>query len=194
MDKADHRRFIALLFFCNGSKPVNMRNLRKGLTFAESVDKRGERLVSIGAYCLMPNHFHILIKESAPGGVSLFMQKVLTAYTMYFNTKYQRKGRLFESSFKSQHADFDQYLKYLFAYIHLNPLKLLNARWKEEGLFNKHSALSSLRGYDFSSLPDYLSNGRDEEHILNRESFPEYFVETKDAIRDIQDWMNYTEV
>ncbi|KKT80846.1 MAG: Transposase, partial [Parcubacteria group bacterium GW2011_GWF2_44_8b] len=67
-------------------------------------------MVDIGAYCLMPNHFHLLVRERNEKGISLFMQKLITAYTMYFNDKYRRKGRLFESSYKSIHAADDRYL------------------------------------------------------------------------------------
>lgn len=59
---------------------------------------------------------------------------------MYFNDKYGRKGRLFESSYKSIHAVDDRYLKYLFAYIHLNPVKLINPKWKENGIKNLEEA------------------------------------------------------
>ena len=55
-----------------------------------------ENLVEIGCYCLMPNHFHLLIREKEENGISLFMKKLLTGYSMYFNIKYQRTGKLFE--------------------------------------------------------------------------------------------------
>ncbi len=74
---------------------------------------RGNQLVSIGAYCLMSNHLHLLLREEEESGISLFMQKVSTAYTMYFNRKYKRTGSLFAGRFKAQHAGNDNYLKYL---------------------------------------------------------------------------------
>ena len=180
IDHNDHVRFLRLLFFCNSSKSVNLRKIRKGLTFADCVDKRGE-----------PNHFHILIKEKDDGNVSVFMQKILTAYTMYFNLKYKRKGCLFESSFKSVHADYDQYLKYLFAYVHLNPLKLIEPKWRERGLHKQDSVMRSLEGYGFSSFSDYLGKNRDESHILSKEEFPEYFQTPKDFHSYIRDWIDY---
>lgn len=190
LDEADHKRFVKTLFFCNGTKPFNDRNSRKGLTFAEAVDKRGERLVDIGAYCLMPNHFHLLIRENQEGGISTFMQKVLTAYTMYFNVKYERKGRLFESSFKSTHAGYDQYLKYLFSYVHLNPMKLLDRNWRDKSLHYDGLSMKHLSSYPFSSFLDYLGEKRDENHLLNRETFPEYFPTPEAFTREIQDWLS----
>ena len=61
------------------------------------------------------------------------MGKLGTGYSMYFNRKYKRTGALFVGAFKSQHANSDEYLKYLYAYIHLNPVKLIDSTWKEEG-------------------------------------------------------------
>ena len=58
------------------------------------------------------------------------MQKLLTAYTMYFNKKNERTGPLFSGMFKATHANEDEYLKYLFSYIHLNPIKLIEPLWK----------------------------------------------------------------
>ena len=85
---------------------------------------RKETLVDIGAYCLMPNHFHLLIRETAEGNISRFMLKLQTGYPMYFNKKYQRTGALFEGKFKAKHITNDNHLKYLFAYLHLNPVKI----------------------------------------------------------------------
>jgi len=139
------------------------------------IDKK-DSLVDIGAYCLMPNHFHILLKEKTENGISKFMKKLSTGYSMYFNKRYERTGRLFEGTFKSVHADSDEYLKYLFAYIHLNPIKLINPVWKEEGIRNSVEAKLFLSGYSFSSYLDYTmkarNNGkRPESKILNRKRF-----------------------
>ena len=88
----------------------------------------------------MPNHFHILVKEKIENGISKFMGKLTTGYSMYFNKRYDRTGSLFQGVFKSVHADSDEYLKYLFAYIHLNPIKLINPEWKENGIKDKNRA------------------------------------------------------
>lgn len=189
LDSADHDRFIKLLFHCNGTESVNIRAIRKGLTFVDFLDERGENLVDIGAYCLMPNHFHLLLKQRQDLGVSKFMQKVLTAYTMYFNTRYERSGRLFSSSFKSKHANEDRYLKYLFAYIHLNPLKILNSDWRKLRLYDQERLVNSLSGYDYSSFPDYVEVKRSENLILNREGFPEYFPTSLEFIPFIREWI-----
>ena len=124
-DSEDYDRFVALLYVCNGSNRFHFHNNngRDGFNELLSFD-RGEFFVAIGAYVLMPNHFHLLLTALSENGASIFMQKLSTAYVMYFNRKYKRVGSLFEGKFRSTHVDNDVYLKYLFSYIHLNPLKI----------------------------------------------------------------------
>lgn len=199
LDKADYRRFIRLLFFCNSSMMVNMRDVGrqiiKGATFADFLMMRGETLADIGAFCLMPNHFHLLLHEKTEGGITLFLKKLCTAYSMYFNAKYGRTGRLFERVFLAEHADHDQYLKYLFSYIHLNPVKLIDSKWKENGLKNIDSTRYFVEEYEFSSYRNYLGEPESEE-ILNMPAFPEYFMIHRlgnDMRTEMEDWLNYQE-
>lgn len=111
-------------------------------------------LVEIIAYCLMPNHFHLLIREIEEDGMSTFMHKLVTAYTMRFNKKYNRSGGLFTRAFRSKHIPDDRYLRHVFSYIHLNPTDLIaeNMRDKDVLLSNEDLAVR----YDFSSLADYM--------------------------------------
>lgn len=76
--------------------------------------------------------------------ITVFMHRVLTAYSKYFNAKHQRTGALFESKFKSVHISKDNQAKYLFSYIHLNPIKLIDAKWKERGIKNKKNVINFL--------------------------------------------------
>src|SRR5674476_643636 len=127
LESNDYNRFVLILHLCNNKNPVDISNLiREGLSFTELMNiEVEERLVDIGTYCLMPNHFHLLLREQQENGISLFMKKLLTAYSMYFNKKHNRTGGLFEGPFLARHADTDEYLKYLFSYIHLNPIKII---------------------------------------------------------------------
>lgn len=110
----DYSRFLASLFLCNSQKPADLK--LQGSTLYELLQNdRGETLVDICAYCLMPNHFHLLLYEKNEGGISKFMQKLQTAYTMYFNKKNERSGALFQGTYKLSLADTDNYLKYLIA-------------------------------------------------------------------------------
>lgn len=189
-DLSDYSRFTELLYLSNSEFAINIRNIRKTESSIYNFE-RGPQLVYIGAYCLMPNHFHILLTPATEGGVQLFMQKLLTGYSMYFNKRLERRGTLFESRFKSEWADSDEYLKYLFSYIHLNPLKLIQPDWKEVGLEYVCNGLEYLDEYAFSSYYDYAKGERSESVILDKEKFPEYFPGVESFLTEINDWMNF---
>jgi putative transposase len=186
-DNTDYQRFIKLLYISNSVARVNVRDiLRKNKE--PYAYKRGAPLVSIGAYCLMPNHFHLLLTPTIEGGVSTFMHRLCTGYSMYFNRRYNRTGTLLEGPFKSSWVDNDTYLKYLYAYIHLNPLHL----WKREGIdeeITNEETLDFLKSYAYSSLPDYLKVSRSENIIVNPEPFPEYFETVSDQVSELKEWL-----
>lgn len=143
----------------------------------------------------MPNHFHILLREHSENGISLFMRKLLTAYAMYFNNKYERKGTLFEGPFRSRHVARDEYLKYLYAYIHLNPIGIIDSGWKKKHLRDSNAAKQYIATYPFSSYLDYHNSDkpRRQEVILNKLAFPEYFEKRSDFSAYLADWMNGTD-
>lgn len=96
--------------------------------------------VKIVCYCLMSNHFHFLLKQSKSDHIFRFMLKLSTSYSKYFNIKYQEVGSLFQGRFKAKIVDYDEYLIYLTAYIHLNPAgrtigELLNYPWSSLPVF-----------------------------------------------------------
>lgn len=163
-DNADYERFLLLLFLCNDEKPVKLQNVGKESPVRTFQKTNQERLVDICAYCLMPNHFHLLVYEKQQGGLSLFMQKLLTAYTMYFNKRYERTGALFQGTYKTSHVDKDSYLSTVFQYIHVNPAKL---KVFEDAPEDERSAIVFLKKYRYSSLPDYSGTNRPERAILS---------------------------
>lgn len=195
-DDSDYSRFMQLLYLSNGTKSFKVRELGKQDPY--EVDMGGA-VVAVGSYCLMPNHFHILLKPLVEGGVSTYMKKLSTGYSMYFNKKYDRTGSLFEGKFKSQYVSDDRYLKYLFSYIHLNPVKLFQSSWREEGILNYQAALKYLEKYKYSSYLDQIPTGlscgkrRIESAILNREPFPDYSEELKGGVPDLLEWLKYEE-
>ena len=180
LDKEDYFHFLKLLYICNSKKSIKLRNIEK-------IFDRGETIVDIGAYCLMPNHFHLLCREKTESGISIFIKKLLTAYAMYFNKKYERNGVLFQGRFKSEHANTDNYLKYLYAYIHLNPAKLKEPKWKELKNYNSKQLLNFIKEYPYSSLYEYLNN---KIKIINPAPFPNYFPKIKDHINDLFEWLS----
>ena len=171
----DRTRFIKLLFLANNTNQFIFRDIEH--LPLSNID-RGDGMIAIGAYCLMPNHFHILIKQTLKNGLSLFMQTLTTGYSMYFNRKHDRVGPLFQSRFKAEHVNEDSYLKYLFAYIHLNPIKLIEPKWREEGINDTNKTKKFLTDYKYSSYQDYIGKTREESLILSRNEFPEYFSST----------------
>lgn len=191
LSKKDYERFIALLYGTNTNKSFNFFNFKKGGgIFSKEIR---DPLVSIGAYCLMPNHFHILITPLSEEGLSKFMQKLSTAYSMYFNEMYKRTGGLFEGKFKSIHVENDRQLKYLFSYIHLNPVKLIDSKWEENGIKNLKKVFEYLDTYLYSSFLDYNGQNRREKAILKLTDFPNYFPSKNSFKAEIIDWLKYKE-
>lgn len=180
----DYKRFVMLLYVANSINPIRLDNLLNvaGLKYADVFRyARGEKLVSIGAWCLMTNHFHLLLKEQVTGGISSFMKKLGTAYSMYFNIRHDRSGALFEHPFKSRLVNEDSHLKHLFGYIHLNPLDIEFSGWKDSLTKpSSHAWKSFLAEYPYSSYADIHELGRSERSILDLKEFPEYFQERKD--------------
>ncbi len=196
LDTKDYRRFLALLYVCNSTRAVDMTaHFQEGKSFMELfITERNDILVDIGPYCIMPNHFHILVREKVEGGLTKFMSKLATSYSMYFNKKNKRSGVLFEGKFKAKHANTDEYLKYLFAYIHLNPVKIIDPEWKKNGIADRDGAKKYLAEYTYSSYLDYMGTNRIEGKILNRDAFPEYFGEFKEFSQFIEEWLSFKEL
>lgn len=205
LNKRDYDRFVKLLYLANSDESFVFSEVfgKKGQKGLDEV-KKGKEIVSIGAWCLMPNHFHILIKENHEvgpcassknerSGISLFMQKLLTGYSMYFNTKCHRKGTLFEGKFRARHLDYDQDLKYQFTYTHLNPIGIIDSGWKEKYIEDKKKAKDFLDSYEYSSYLDYSGVDRPEGKILNRSAFPEYFETVVDFQEMVDEWINFEE-
>lgn len=182
----DYRRFLILLYLANSTLDTRIRNVLRITNYSDVFKlDRGEDLVSIGAYCLMPNHFHILTSPLVENGISQFMLKLQTGYSMYFNTKNERSGSLFQGPFRSSHVDNDRYLQYLYSYIHLNPAKLLDARWKEK-VRPKDDLMKFVESYPYSSYSAYLN---DSHTITQPNKFPDYFSSGAEVKSHISDWL-----
>jgi REP element-mobilizing transposase RayT len=100
--------------------------------------------ISIICYCLMPNHFHLLLKQNTNKSISSFIHRLTVSYSMYFNKRYDRVGHLFQGRFKAKCITKDEYLLHLSRYIHLNPLEIINS-------------IEKLEEYPWSSYGEYLN-------------------------------------
>ncbi len=199
LDDEDYERFVKLLYLCNSEHSINFREdiVKKHIDAFDF--ERGKTIVHIGSWVLMPNHFHIYISsprqglglddELAMASITKFMLKLSTSYSMYFNRKYKRTGKLFEDKFKSVHISDEIQAKYLFSYIHLNPIKLILPKWKEEGIKDQEQAISFLDSYKWSSYHEYSGIIRPESKIISRENFLNYFPDTKSFKKEIFEWM-----
>ena len=108
------------------------------------MEREANKLVEILCFCLMPNHFHFLLKQLKDNGISIFISKFANSYAKYFNTKHERVGPLFQGRFKAVHIENDEQLVHVSRYIHLNPV--VSSLIEE----------AALKDYVWSSYPEYL--------------------------------------
>lgn len=183
----DYDRFLVLLHLCNSTESVHMSVLkrRKKNIFDLFTVDRGEQIVAIHAYILMPNHFHLLIQaKRGDASIGIFMQKFTTAYTMYFNKLNGRVGGLFQGTYKSIHVDSDQYLQYLFAYLHSNSFPLFK-------IDKPRSDMNKVLNYRYSSILDYRGVIRPENAIVDRSFFQEYCKNDETIKEYLKLWLTY---
>jgi REP element-mobilizing transposase RayT len=165
----DYERFQSLLYVCNGTRKSAISDHRDtslhGILANERIN-RGSPLVEVGAYALMPNHMHILLRQRRENGIAIFMQRLFTGYTMYFNIKNKRTGALFGGAFRSKHIPDDEYFKLAMAYVLLNPAELYERDWKK-GIANRGSLEKKLLAYPYTSVPDFFLQERPERKIVS---------------------------
>ncbi len=142
---------------------------------------QNKKLVEIFCYCLMPNHFHLLVRQERDKGIAKFLSNLQNSYTRYFNVKHSRDGSLFLDQFKAVRIETDEQLLHVSRYIHLNP---------HTGFVVK--TLDELENYPWSSFPDYLQNNDqvvDTEFILglfkNAKQYKEYVFDQADYQREL---------
>jgi len=149
------------IFLDNQDKKVFLNRVKK---------YKEECGIIIFGFCLMPNHFHFLLRQETGISVSDFIHKTLISYSMYFNKKYATVGRLFQGPFKAKQVIDDEYLLQLSRYIHLNPLEISKA----------HNKTWSLADYPWSSYPDYL--GRANSGLCNKDFILSYFSKNNPSL------------
>lgn len=152
LDDGDRARFVSDLYELNNQKVVPHPNLR---------ERRGSDracLVRIHAWCLMDNHYHLLISpvDDDPIHISRFAQKLGMGYAKYFNEKYSRSGVLWQGVFRKIRLESDAHFNYIPYYIHLNPLDFMMPEWREGNVKKISDALKYLHEYRWSSYLDYV--------------------------------------
>jgi len=175
----DYLRFVRSLYNFNDSNPVLLKDKIRERISGKPEARPREELVEINCFCLMPNHYHLILRQVVDKGVTEFVRKLNTGYTMYFNKKNQRTGVLFQGKFKARLVDSTEYLLQLSRYIHLNPLSLAPSGYFKNGkVANWEEAQAFLKKYRWSSYLDYLGI-KNFPKITHREFLQDYFAEKK---------------
>lgn len=146
-----------------------------------------EKLVEIIAYCLMPTHIHLVLKQLKKDGISLYLKNILNSYTRYFNTKHNRLGPLWESRFKSALIKNDNQLLHLTRYIHLNPVTAYLVEKPEEWLFSSY--LEYIEKDDKSAITSYdnlidIDQTRYKNFVEDQVSYQRYLAKIKKLMLD----------
>ena len=180
-DSQDFVRFVHYLYECNNGAPIKntFRVLSKDAGQMCDIGCRTlkrERIVDVHAWCLMKNHFHLILSPRIDGGISKFMQKVMIGYVKYFNEKYKRSGTLFQGKTKKIPIESESHFYHILHYVHLNPLDYLDGAtdWREREIDDVDGALAHLKMYKWSSYLDY-SGVKNFPSVISREFFGEVF-------------------
>ena len=136
LTKIERKNFISE---CRSSKSAPSAGAALGADF--EILSKLPKLVDIICYCLIPNHYHFMLKQIADNGISKFMHKLADSYGLYFNKKHNRSGSLFQGPFKEIHIKKDSYLLWLSGYINGNP---------------EIHKIAKAENYKWSSYQDYL--------------------------------------
>ena len=139
--------------------------------------KKRKLLVDIHCFCLMGNHYHLLLSPRVENGISRFMKKLNMGYAKYFNQKYKRKGALFEGRYKSVAINTESHFIHIPYYIHLNPLDFVSPDWRNRTIKNSKAAIEFLENYRWSSFLDYLGR-KNFPSITNRSFLLKFFKGT----------------
>lgn len=190
LDDQDRFRFVHDLYEFNNKERVNTTfyefkksndiGCRKDTEFV-----RRKILVDIHAFCLMPNHYHLLISPKIEGGIPKFMKKLNMGYAKYFNEKYERSGALFQGKYKSIIIKKGSHFMHLPYYIHLNPLDLIFPEWRNGIISNPNKAMKYLENYRWSSFQDYI--GKRNFPSVTYRVFLSDFIGKKEIIRWLSD-------
>lgn len=212
LNKQDYERFILALEFFNSEQNICLwdifcENTKKGVS-KQSRKKlkeerelaikmaiyrkrlrncKGSKIVRLVAFTLMPNHYHLLLREIEKGGISLFMQK-MGSYATYFNNQHKRNGTLFQSRYKSVLIEDDKQMSVAFSYIHTNPIELFDENWREGKIKNKKEARNYLYNYSHSSLLDYIGK-RNHSSVTSRGFLLDMFGGTRGCKKIIENWI-----
>lgn len=180
LDNQDRARFVHDMYEFNDTAPAE-NTYRQLSTEPEMFDLRSrtserERIVEIHGWCIMGNHYHLLLSEVMEGGITLFIRKLNIGYAKYFNERYKRTGTLFQGRTKKIHIASDAHFLHILHYIHLNPLDFLKGSesWRDLEIRNARAAMKYLSEYRWSSYMDYCGK-KNFPSVITKELFGDVF-------------------
>lgn len=185
MDKKEHQRAADLLgYYRFANLPMRYSQLLSlpspaQETIWERMRKENNYEALIFVYCLMPNHFHLVVKQLTDGGISRFLANFTNSYTKYFNTKHHRVGSLFQGPFKAVYVETDEQLLHLTRYVHLNPVASFIIK------------LNDLESYPWSSFPEYI--GKNKTGICDTTWVQAHFATTQRYRKFVYDQAGYAQ-
>ena len=190
----DYERFLLCLsYYRHKDTPVRLSKLLQipkdvRSKILERLETSNNTIVELLAYCCMPNHFHILLKQRFDGGVSSFMRKVTDSYTRYFNTKHKRVGPVFQGAFKAVHINNNEQLLHVSRYIHLNPL--VSGVVRENDFLN--FPWSSLGSYTNDKISTFVNTQLVLENFRNTQKYLEFVRDQADYGKRLEEIKHLT--
>ncbi|MBI5645025.1 transposase [Candidatus Kaiserbacteria bacterium] len=193
LDVRDRFRFVHGLLLFNTKRPANNTTyiLSDNHNDFRSRYDPEERIVDVHGWCLMKNHYHLLLSDKVDGGLTLFLRKLNIGYAKYFNERYDRDGALFQGKTKKVPIRKDAHFLHILNYIHLNPLDFdsANKGWRNVGIKDLRGASTYLAKYRWSSYQDYCGH-KNFPSVTNTEYFSGFFKNVKSStekyLKDIQ--------
>jgi putative transposase len=206
-DIDDYYRGIFYIYECNDTNPVKIKERREARAkFKEMMKKikaeempstlvwkdKRDKLVEVLAFCLMPNHIHLLVRQLKDKGISKFVQKIASGYACYFKRKYgvKLRGYFFQDRFAAVRVNTDDQLRTVFVYIHSNPVLLIEPEWKEKGIEDFEKTIKFLEEYKWSSYQDYLGK-KNFPSVTEREFILGVMGGIEGCRKWVEDWLKF---
>lgn len=197
-DKSNCNKLIQAFLLANSTKASEAflflrNNKNASIEDALEITKNGKKLADVICYAIMPDHYHLLLREKLEGGITSFIHRCNISVAKYINTKMDRRGPLFESLFRSKHIATNNYLLHLSLYIHLNPLDfLVGKQWRKHGLQNWNQIRNKLVNYHYSSIKSFLSKNCNDKIISGTEIIKGQFKNKKEYESFLREWSEET--
>lgn len=194
-NRFDYHRMIELLKYFQVKKPptkfsyfIRLKETQRDgfFNYYGLLTKDQKDLVRIIAFCLMPTHIHLILKQLMPNGISIFMSNILNSYTRYFNIKHHRKGPLWESKFQNRLVETDEQLLHLLRYLYLNPVTANIVENPGDWNYSSYNERMGDDNLSICQMKDLVDMNPDEfkKFVLNRRDYQKELAVIKKQLLD----------